>query len=133
MDYNVDKKNPKIKRGSQVTKRKSEIGMESKQSKERYNMNTLNNNDYNRGSTLPKDGNYPIAKIGSTDDFHSNNSTMKRNSNSMSRRGTIYDENINRDGFGRDINNAVVKRNRSNSNADESKHFLSLQLFNKVQ
>lgn len=133
VDYNVDKKSSKIKRGSQVTKRKSEVGMESKQqSEERYNMNmnTVNNIDYNRGSTLPKDGNYPIAKIGSTDEFHSNNNTMKRNS--MSRRGTIYDENINRDGFGRDINNALVKRNRSNSNADESKHFLSLQLFNKV-
>ena len=133
VDYNVDKKNSKIKRGSQVTKRKSEVGMESKQSDERYSMNTVNNNDYNRGSPLTKDGNYPIAKLSTNDESHSNNSTMKRNTNSMSRRGTIYDENINRDGFGRDINNAVVKRNRSNSNADESKHFLSLQLFNKVK
>ena len=137
VDYNNEKKNSTLKRGSQVSKKRKEnvATEESKMTDSRYNMKTVNNNDYNRGATLGRDGDYPLVKTGQTSEFSSD--TLKKNSNSMSRRGTIYDENINRDGFGRDINNAnnnnaLVKRNRSNSNADESKHFLSLQLFNKV-
>ena len=130
-------KNSKIKRGSQVTKRQMESNSssntlsESKVSsaeQQRYNMNTVNNEDYNRGT------NYPVVKHSTGARQESNGDTLKRNSASLSRRGTIIDSNINRDGFGRDNehNNAVAIRSRNGSNANDSKHFLSLQLFNKV-
>ena len=134
-DQEESKKSSKIKRGSQVTKRQ----MESKESsstkavsesteQQRYNMNTVNNEDYNRGM------NYPVVKHSTGARQESNGDTLKRNSTSLSRRGTIIDSNINRDGFGRDIehSNAVAIKSRNGSNANDSKHFLSLQLFNKV-
>ena len=140
VDYNDEvkkSKNSQIKRGSQVTKkRKESVGRsETKetfhshsqsQAQEKFNRQdtyTVSNDDYNRGT------NYPLVK---QNDFGSD--TLKKNSSSLSRkRGSIYDENINRDGFGREINNAVATRARNGSSGgDESKHFLSLQLFNKV-
>lgn len=129
-------KNSKIKRGSQVTKRQMESSTSnavsesafSSAEQQRYNMNTVNNEDYNRGT------NYPMVKHSTGVRQESNGDTLKRNSTSLSRRGTIIDSNINRDGFGRDNehNNAVAIRSRNGSNANDSKHFLSLQLFNKV-
>ena len=137
VDYDQEdsKKSSKIKRGSQVSKRQ----MESKEStstktvsesleQQRYNMNTVNNEDYNRGMD------YPVVKLSTGASQESNGDTLKRNSTSLSRRGTIIDSNINRDGFGRDNehSNAVAIKSRNGSNATDSKHFLSLQLFNKV-
>ena len=138
VDYNDEvkkSKNSQIKRGSQVTKkRKESVGrseiketsQSQSQAQEKFNRQdtyTVSNDDYNRGT------NYPLVK---QNDFGSD--TLKKNSSSLSRkRGSIYDENINRDGFGREINNAVATRARNGSSGgDESKHFLSLQLFNKV-
>ena len=137
VDYDQEdsKKSSKIKRGSQVSKRQ----IESKEStstktvsesleQQRYNMNTVNNEDYNRGMD------YPVVKHSTGANQESNGDTLKRNSTSLSRRGTIIDSNINRDGFGRDNehSNAVAIKSRNGSNATDSKHFLSLQLFNKV-
>ena len=138
VDYNDEvkkSKNSQIKRGSQVTKKRKESVDRSEtketshsqsQAQEKFNRQdtyTVSNVDYNRGT------NYPLVK---QNDFGSD--TLKKNSSSLSRkRGSIYDENINRDGFGREINNAVATRARNGSSGgDESKHFLSLQLFNKV-
>ena len=138
VDYNDEvkkSKNSQIKRGSQVTKkRKESVGrsetketsQSQSQAQEKFNRQdtyTVSNDDYNRGT------NYPLVK---QNEFGSD--TLKKNSSSLSRkRGSIYDENINRDGFGREINNAVATRARNGSSGgDESKHFLSLQLFNKV-
>ena len=138
VDYNDEvkkSKNSQIKRGSQVTKKRKESVDRSEtketshslsQAQEKFNRQdtyTVSNDDYNRGT------NYPLVK---QNDFGSD--TLKKNSSSLSRkRGSIYDENINRDGFGREINNAVATRARNGSSGgDESKHFLSLQLFNKV-
>ena len=138
VDYNDEvkkSKNSQIKRGSQVTKkRKESVGRSEiketshsqSQAQEKFNRQdtyTVSNDDYNRGT------NYPLVK---QNEFGSD--TLKKNSSSLSRkRGSIYDENINRDGFGREINNAVATRARNGSSGgDESKHFLSLQLFNKV-
>ena len=135
VDYDQEdsKKSSRIKRGSQVTKRQ----MESKEStqavfesteQQRYNMNTVNNEDYSRGMD------YPVVKLSTGASQESNGDTLKRNSTSLSRRGTIIDSNINRDGFGRDNehSNAVAIKSRNGSSANDSKHFLSLQLFNKV-
>ena len=129
-------KNSKIKRGSQVTKRQMESSASkavsesafSSTEQQRYNMNSVNNEDYNRGT------NYPMVKHSTGARQDSSGDTLKRNSTSLSRRGTIIDSNINRDGFGRDNehSNAVAIRSRNGSNANDSKHFLSLQLFNKV-
>ena len=131
VDYDNDHdnkktKNSKIKRGGQVTKRRKDSLNETKLSDERYSMNTVNNDDYERGT------NYPLVKHNQSNEFGTD-TLNKRNSSSLSRRGTIYDENINRDGFGRETKNIVAMRNRNGvQSPDESKHFLSLQLFNKV-
>ena len=138
VDYDQEEarraKSSKIKRGSQVSKRQKEVSSkavsESKFSSEeqRYNMANVNNDDYNRGS------NYPLVKHSTGARAETNGDSLKRNSTSLSRRGTIIDENINRDGFGRESSNsqAVAIRSRNGSTANDSKHFLSLQLFNKV-
>ena len=115
-------KSSKIKRGSQVVKKKRDLETPT------YNEGALIK-EYNRGrreSSLEPEfgGNYPLVKVESNN--NSRASTLNR-----TRRGTIYDENINRDGFINDNNAVVAKRSNSN-NPDESKHFLSLQLFNKV-
>jgi len=125
-DYDNKKaKNSKIKRGGQVTKRRKDSLNETKLSDERYSMNTVNNNDYERGTD------YPLVKHNQSNEFNSD-TLNKKNTSSLSRRGTIYDENINRDGFGRETKNIVATRNRNSvQSPDESKHFLSLQLFNK--
>ena len=118
-------KSSKIKRGSQVVKKKRDLETHETPS---YNEGTLVK-EYNRGrreSSLEAElgGNYPVVKV------EKNNSSRASTLN-RTRRGTIYDENINRDGFINDNNGVVAKRSNSN-NPDESKHFLSLQLFNKV-
>ena len=135
-DAKKSKHSSKIKRGSQVTKRQMESSTSnavsesafSSAEQQRYNMNTVNSEDYDRGT------NYPMVKHSTGARQDSNGDTLKRNSTSLSRRGTIIDSNINRDGFGRDNehSNAVAIRSRNGSNANDSKHFLSLQLFNKV-
>ena len=112
-------KNSKIKRGSQVVKKKREPETPS------YNDGTLAQ-EYDRGrrgSSLEKEegGNWPLVKA------ESRGNTLNR-----SRRGTIIDENINRDGFISGDSNGVVARRTNSNNPDQSKHFLSLQLFNKV-
>ena len=114
-------KSSKIKRGSQVVKKKRELETPT------YSDGAAIK-EYNRGrreSSLEPEfgGNYPVAKV--------ENNTSRANTLTRTRRGTIYDENINRDGFVNDNNGVVAKRSNSN-NPDESKHFLSLQLFNKV-
>merc|ERR1719343_1420367 len=53
----------------------------------------------------------------------------RRSSSHDGRRGSIYDANINRDGFSTGNELALAKRRESNP--DESKHFLSLQLFSQ--
>ena len=118
----VKSKNSKIKRGSQVVKKKRDLETPN------YNEGAPVK-EYNRGrreSSLEPEfgGNYPVAKV-------ENNNNSRASTLNRSRRGTIYDENINRDGFVNDNNGVVAKRSNSN-NPDESKHFLSLQLFNKV-
>ena len=116
-------KSSKIKRGSQVVKKKRELETPT------YNEGAAIK-EYNRGrreSSLEPEfgGNYPVVKV------ENNNNNSRANTLTRTRRGTIYDENINRDGFVNDNNGVVAKRSNSN-NPDESKHFLSLQLFNKV-
>ena len=116
-------KSSKIKRGSQVVKKKRDLETPS------YNEGTLGK-EYDRGRRESLDrevgGHYPLVKA------ESRSSTLNR-----SRRGTIYDENINRDGFlqgsPNNNNNGVLAKRSNSSNPDESKHFLSLQLFNKVR
>ena len=113
-------KGSKIKRGSQVVKKKRELEKQS------YDEGSLAR-EYDRGrrdSSLDRDGGrgFPLVKA----DSRSN--TLNR-----SRRGTIYDENINRDGFLGGNNNGIVAKKSNSSNPDESKHFLSLQLFTKVK
>ena len=111
-------KSSKIKRGSQVVKQKREMETPT------YNEGSLAK-EYNRGrreSSLDKE--FPLVKV-------ENNNNSRASTLNRTRRGTIYDENINRDGFINDNNGVVAKRSNSNK-PDESKHFLSLQLFNKV-
>ena len=115
-------KSSKIKRGSQVVKKKRDLETPT------YNEGAPIK-EYNRGrreSSLDNEsgGNFPLVKV-------ENNNSSRASTLNRTRRGTIYDENINRDGFVNDNNGVVAKRSSSN-NPDESKHFLSLQLFNKV-
>merc|ERR1712106_66629 len=75
----------------------------------------VNTHDSRRGSTLD-------SRIGSTHD-------SRRGSTHDERRGSIYNDDINRDGFSG--GNELVLAKRRDANPDESKHFLSLQLFSQ--
>ena len=71
-DYDNKKaKNSKIKRGGQVTKRRKDSLNETKLSDERYSMNTVNNNDYERGTD------YPIVKHNQSNEFNSDTLNKK--------------------------------------------------------
>merc|ERR1712106_355977 len=75
----------------------------------------VNTHDSRRGSTLD-------SRISSTHD-------SRRGSTHDERRGSIYNDDINRDGFSG--GNELVLARRRDANPDESKHFLSLQLFSQ--
>ena len=99
-----------------------------------------------RGSSAAKDMDYALIKADSNSrelDYASlsrrsetHNSRRgstydsRRSSSHDGRRGSIYNDEINRDGFSSGKELALAKRRESNP--DESKHFLSLQLFSQV-
>merc|ERR1712106_1173028 len=81
-----------------------------------------NTRDYDYESLSRKRVNTHDSRRGSTHD-------SRRNSTHDERRGSIYNDDINRDGFSG--GNELVLAKRRDANPDESKHFLSLQLFSQ--
>jgi len=85
-----------------------------------------------RGSSAGRETNYALIKADSNSrnyDYESLSRNRGRSSSHDGRRGSIYNDDINRDGYSG--GNELVLAKRRESNPDESKHFLSLQLFSQ--
>eukprot|EP00090_Calanus_glacialis_P005526 TRINITY_DN14284_c0_g1_i2.p1 TRINITY_DN14284_c0_g1~~TRINITY_DN14284_c0_g1_i2.p1 ORF type:complete len:1081 (-),score=244.64 TRINITY_DN14284_c0_g1_i2:1211-4453(-) len=98
-----------------------------------------------RGSSAGRDMEYALIKAdsnsrdyeyeslsrrsGTQDSRRGSTNDSRRNSSHDGRRGSIYNDDINRDGFSSGNELALAKRRETNP--DESKHFLSLQLFSQ--
>lgn len=120
-------KSPEYDRG----RRGSSAGKEDE-----YNGQNGGHDNRRRGSSAGKDMEYALMKVDNlARDQHgtlsrkSGTLDSRRSSSHDGRRGSIYDANINRDGFSTGNELALAKRRESNP--DESKHFLSLQLFSQ--